>query len=106
MNMTYDYQKEKESRKNRLLKYAEEIQKNTHEMASQTIRELVEERHRQNLTQQEIADRTGIIPSNLARLESGARIPTLVVLEKYAEALGKHIEFQICDGTGTNDIRG
>ena len=48
-------------------------------------------------TQQEMADMTGIIPSNLARFESGTRIPTLVVLEKYAAALGKHIELRIND---------
>lgn len=34
---------------------------------------------------------------NLARFESGSRIPTLVVLEKYANALGKHIDIKICD---------
>ena len=57
----------------------------------------MEERHRQKLTQQEVADMTGILPSNLARFESGTRIPTLVVLEKYAAALGKHIELRIND---------
>ena len=49
------------------------------------------------MTQQEIADITGIKPSNMARFESGGRVPTLVVLEKYANALGKHIEIKICD---------
>ena len=49
------------------------------------------------MTQQEIADIKGIKPSNMARFESGGRVPTLVVLEKYANALGKHIEIKICD---------
>lgn len=48
------------------------------------------------MTQQEISDITGIKPSNLARFESGGRVPTLIVLEKYANALGKHIEIKIC----------
>ena len=60
--------------------YTEAIQKRTQESSSQIIKELVEERHRQKLTQQEMADITGILPSNLARFESGTRIPTLVVL--------------------------
>ena len=47
--------------------------------------------------QQELSDITGIQPSNLARFESGGRVPTLIVLEKYANALGKHIEIKICD---------
>lgn len=92
-----DYQAEKEAREKRLLAYSEEIQKRTQEKSLQIIKELVEERHRQKLTQQEVADITGILPSNLARFESGTRIPTLVVLEKYAVALGKHIELRLSD---------
>ena len=39
------------------------------------------------MTQQEIADITGIKSSNMARFESGSRVPMLVVLEKYANPL-------------------
>ena len=46
---------------------------------------------------QELSDMTGILPSNLARFELVARIPTLVVLEKYAAALGKHLELRLVD---------
>ena len=84
-----EYLTEKEAREKRLEVYTEKI--------PETIRQLVEERHRQKMTQQEIADITGIKPSNMARFESGGRVPTLVVLEKYANALGKHIEIKICD---------
>ena len=92
-----DYEAEKEAREKRLMAYTEAIQKRTQEISSQIIKELVEERHRQRLTQQEVADMTGILPSNLARFESGTRIPTLVVLEKYAAALGKRIELRLSD---------
>ena len=61
----------------------------------EVVKELVAERHRQGLTQSDIADRTGMKASNIARLENGSGIPTLVVLEKYASALGKHIEVKI-----------
>ena len=97
-NNRRDYQMEKEAREKRLLAYAEAIQKNTLESSAQVIKELVEERHRQGMTQQDVADITGILPSNIARLESGGRVPTLVVLQKYAAAVGKHIELKICDG--------
>lgn len=50
------------------------------------------------MIQQDIADITGILPSNLVRLERGERVPTLVVLQKYAGAVGKHIEMKICNG--------
>jgi len=54
------------------------------EIFDERIRQRVEERRRQGMTQQDVADITGILPSNLARLESGKRVPTLVVLQKYA----------------------
>ena len=92
-----EYLTEKEAREKRLEVYTEKIQEKVLSRSSETIRQLVEERHRQKMTQQEIADITGIKPSNMARFESGGRVPTLVVLEKYANALGKHIEIKICD---------
>ena len=92
-----DYKAEKEAREKRLLAYSEAIQKRMQETSTGIIKELVAERHRQKLTQQELADITGILPSNLARFENGTRIPTLIVLEKYAAALGKHIELRISD---------
>ena len=91
-------QLEKEARERRLLAYVEAIQKSTLEESSQIIKELVEERYRLGMTQQDIADITGILPSNIARLENGGRVPTLVVLQKYASAVGKHIELRVCDG--------
>lgn len=94
-----DYEKEKEVREKRLAAYTEAVQRNMLEKSSGVIEQLVAERHRQGKTQQDIADITGILPSNVARLESGTRVPTLVVLQKYASALGKHIELNLCDGT-------
>ena len=91
------YIAEKEARERRVLVYTEKIQERMLYQSSEIIKKLVEERHRQNMTQQEIADIMGVLPSNLARFESGSRIPTLVVLEKYANALGKHIDIKICD---------
>ena len=95
-----EYIAEKEARERRLLIYAEKVQERMLHRSSEVIKKLVEERHRQNMTQQEIADIMGVLPSNLARFESGSRIPTLVVLEKYANALGKHIDIEICDFKG------
>ena len=92
-----EYLTEKEAREKRLEVYTEKIQEKVLSRSSETIRQLVEERHRQKMTQQEIADITGIKPSNMVRFESGGRVPMLVVLEKYANALGKHIEIKICD---------
>lgn len=81
----------------RLLAYADMIQSAVQQDSSEVIRQLVEERKRQRLTQQELSDITGVRTSNIARFEGGTRIPTLLMLEKYANALGKHIEVSIRD---------
>ena len=94
-----DYEKEKEVKEKRLAAYTEAVQRSMLEKSSGIIEQLVAERHRQGKTQQDIADITGILPSNVARLESRTRVPTLVVLQKYASALGKHVELNLCDGT-------
>ena len=88
---------ERASREKRLEIYREALQKDVQAMSSEVIQKLIEERKRQGKTQQEMADITGIQASNLARFETGARVPTLVVLQKYATALGKRIQIDICD---------
>ena len=58
MYMEKSYQTERENREKRLSVYSERIQEYTLSQSKQIIEELVEERHRQNMTQQEIADIT------------------------------------------------
>ena len=91
------YQIEKELRDKRLAVYIENVQKQVQKDSEQIIRELVEERHRQKKTQQEMADITGVRASNIARFEGAKCTPTLIMLEKYANALGKHIEIRVCE---------
>ena len=91
------YLTEKEARQKRLEVYAEKIQEKVLHQSSEIIQSLVEERNNQKMTQQELADIKGIRSSNLARFEKGDRITTLLMLEKYSNALGKHIEIKIGD---------
>lgn len=60
------------------------------------VKQIIEARTEQNLTQQELADRLGIKQSNISRLESGNYNPSLDFLKKIASGLGKelHIEFR------------
>ena len=67
------YKAEKEARERRLMAYSDRIQNRMMEASSEIIDELVAERHRQNVTQQELADMTGILPSNLARFEKAEK---------------------------------
>ena len=91
------YEVEKELREKRLAAYAEAIQEKVQKDSEQVIKELIEERYRQKKTQQEMADITGVRASNIARFERTGCTPTLSMLEKYANALGKHIEIRICE---------
>lgn len=64
-------------------------------LAQSIVKELVEERKRLGLTQQDIADRTGMKAPNVTRVESCKFTPTLDVLERYAMAVGKELKFDL-----------
>lgn len=54
-----EYLTEKEAREKRLAVYTEKIQETVLNKSAETIRLLVEERHNQKMTQQELSDITG-----------------------------------------------
>lgn len=60
------------------------------------ISEIIKARTEQNMTQEELAVRTGTQKSNISRLESGNYNPSLDFLFKIAKGLGKeiYIEFK------------
>ena len=60
------------------------------------IKQVIQSRSEQNITQKELAERIGIKQSNISRLESGNYNPSLEFLKKVASGLGKevHIEFR------------
>ena len=67
------------------------------QFARSIVDELIAERKRQGLTQQDIADRTGMRAPNITRIESCRYTPTLEVLERYAMAVGKKLHFELID---------
>ena len=66
-------------------------------VAKDVVQSLVLERKKQGVTQQGIAEHTGMKTSNVTRVESCKNIPTMDVLIRYADALGKKIEIQLVD---------
>lgn len=56
------------------------------------MRQIVEARIKEGLTQQELADRCGMKASNLCRLENGNGNPSVATLEKIARGLGRRLE--------------
>lgn len=62
----------------------------------EAIRAVIAARLESNMTQAELAEKTGIRQSNISRIESGASSPTVDTLARIAAGLGKKlkIEFQ------------
>ncbi len=56
------------------------------------ISQIIEERAKQNITQEELALRVGTQKSNISRLESGSYNPSLDFLAKVAQSLGKEVQ--------------
>lgn len=54
------------------------------------IRAVIAARLACNMTQKELAERTGIRQSNISRIESGADSPTVDTLARIAAGLGKN----------------
>ena len=60
------------------------------------IKAIIAARSERNLTQKELAEKTGIRQSNISRIENGNCSPTVATLQQIAEGVGKtlHIEFK------------
>lgn len=58
----------------------------------QLVLALLELRNEQNLTQQELADRTGINRSDISKIEHGNANPSLKTMKRLAAAMGKRVQ--------------
>lgn len=58
----------------------------------EVMSQIVEARLEEGLTQQELADRCGMKPANLCRLENGNGNPSVATLAKIAQGLGRKLE--------------
>jgi predicted transcriptional regulator len=63
---------------------------------SEYIKAIIAARMEKNLTQKELAEKTGIRQSNISRIENGNCSPTVATLQQIANGVGKtlHIEFK------------
>lgn len=57
----------------------------------EAISQIIEERSKQKISQQELAEKIGTQKSNISRFESGEYNPSLDFLVKIAKGLGKEI---------------
>ncbi|MDE5719072.1 MAG: helix-turn-helix transcriptional regulator [Lachnospiraceae bacterium] len=58
------------------------------------IRAMVDARISQNLTQKELAERTGINQADISKLENGTRNPSLKLLKRLASGMGMTLKLE------------
>ena len=58
------------------------------------IRAMIDNRIAQNLTQKELAERTGINQADISKLENGTRNPSLKMLKRLAAGLGMALKIE------------
>ena len=75
----------------------QEVSEEVKIFANRIIDVLIDERKRKGMTQQEVADITGMKAPNITRIESRKYTPTLDVLVRYANAVGKELHFELVD---------
>ncbi len=65
-----------------------------HTLEFTVAQKLISERLKVKMTQKDIAEKMGTTQSVIARLESGAQLPTIKTIQRYANALGKYPEIR------------
>lgn len=58
------------------------------------IRAIVDARASQNLTQKELAERTGINQADISKIENGTRNPSLNLLKRLADGMGMALKIE------------
>lgn len=58
------------------------------------IRAIVDARTSQNLTQKELAERTGINQADISKLENGTKNPTVNLLKRLADGMGMVLKIE------------
>lgn len=66
----------------------------------QIVRAMLEARIAENMTQQQLADRTGIDRADISKLENGNGNPSLKLLKRLAEGLGRKLRIEFVPKNG------
>lgn len=67
------------------------------------IRAMVDARISQNLTQKELAERTGINQADISKLENGTRNPSLKLLKRLADGMGMTLKLEFVPKSPANN---
>ena len=56
------------------------------------IQAMIDARKRENITQKELSERTGITQADISRIENGTRNPSLEMVKRLAKGLGMQLQ--------------
>lgn len=73
------------------------IENYTRELSDDIVDQLIEVRKSKGMSQQDVADASGLPRANISRIERKLYTPTIAVLSKYALGMGKKIRLEIDD---------
>ena len=73
------------------------------QVCNKVVDELVALRKEKHMTQQDIADATGMKRANIARVEGKKFTPTIDVLMRYAECLGAAVDMKVVEKKEATD---
>lgn len=77
--------------------YEAVIEAKKNKIKNQVLESYISLRKKKGITQQEVADRTGMRRTNIVRIETGKSVPTIEVLVKLAEALDMNLEVRMVE---------
>lgn len=60
----------------------------------EVVRAMIKARTAQNLTQKDLAEKTGINQANISKLENGNMNPSLKLLKRIADGLGMNLKIE------------
>lgn len=60
----------------------------------EVIRAMIKARNSQNLTQKELAEKTGIDQANISKLENGNMNPSLKLLKRLSDGMGMNLRIE------------
>ena len=75
----------------------EEILKNEYDITAETSELVQTLRNEAGLSQKQLSEKTGISQANISKIENGHYIPSIDILKRIADALGKRLIVDFID---------
>ncbi len=94
-----DFQKilEEKLKTTKIEKEDEEIEVVDYDILKEIREKITEIRKTKQLSQQELAEKTGIPQANISKIENGKYVPSIIILRRIADGLDKRLTINFVD---------